>query len=345
MSDGCVCKKFSMDSLSRLPFIFVFLMVYCVSCTKSTTSTSNSNGTTIYIVGSNGKNPVLWKNGSMQILSSTGGSASQVQVYNNTIYIGGISGQSTSGLFNPGGPGGESVYWINGIQNIISLSLNPGYTSFAISGNHFYYTNRYNLYENGSVISLPGKSTGYITCVLAVGSDIYVAGSDSVGDAVYWKNQTMHVVEQGYYPTHSSGSDPSVYCLFVSGTDVYMGGINAGDSATYWKNGLAIQVFGSDAANYLANINSLFVSGGDLYFTGNLIVPANGGTNAPAYWKNGVEHVLPLNGAAYGNATSILVSGTDVYVTGQTSEGAVYWKNGVEIILSSAGTANAIYVQ
>ena len=325
-----------MDSLLRLRFVFVSLMVFCVSCTKSTNSTGNSNGNTIYIVGDNGKNPVLWKNEAMQILSPTGGSASQVQVYNNTVYIGGISGQSTSGLSNPGGPGGENVYWTNGVQNTISATLNPWRTSFAFSGNNFYYTNGFNLYENGSLISLPGKSMGYIASVFASGNNIYVAGSDSVGDAVYWKNQAMHVVEQGYYPTHSSGSDPSVFCLFVSGTDVYMGGINTGDTAVYWKNGLATPVLGITA------INSLFVSGGDLYFTGYLVV---NGANAPAYWKNGVEHDLPLNGPAYGNATSILVSGTDVYVTGQTSQGAVYWKNGVENILSSTGTANDIYIQ
>jgi hypothetical protein len=323
-----------MDYLPRLSF--VFLMVLYVSCTKSMSGTSNANGTGIYIVGSNGKNPVLWKNGAMRVLSATGGSASQVQVYNNTLYIGGISGQSTSGLINPGGPGGENVYWINGVQNNISASLNPGQVSFAFSGNNFYYTNGFRLYENGSVISLPGKPSGYLSSVFATGSDIYVAGSDSVGDAVYWKNQTMHIVEQGNYPTYSSGPGPSVSCLFVSGTDVYLGGIDAGDTAVYWKNGLATPVVGS------TGIISLFVSGGDLYFTGYLI---HSGTPAPAYWKNGVEHDLPLNGAAYGNANSILVSGTDVYVTGQTSLGAVYWKNGVEIILSSAGTANGIYVQ
>ena len=334
-----------MGPISRLPFVFVFLIVFYASCTKNTTGTSNPNGITIYIVGSNGKNPVLWKNGVMQILSPTGGSASHVHVYNNTIYIGGISGQSTSGNLNPGGPGGENVYWINGVQNIISASLNPGWPSFALSGNNFYYANGFNLYENGSVISLPGKASGYIASVFATDSDMYVAGSDSVGDAVYWKNQTMHVVAQGYYPNHISGSDPSVFCLFVSGTDVYLGGMNAGDTAVYWKNGLATPVFGSNASNYLTALNSLFVSGGDLYCTGSLTVPVNGGSNAPAYWKNGVEHDLPLNGAAYGNATSILVSGSDVYVTGQTSEGAVYWKNDKEIILSSAGSANDIYVQ
>jgi hypothetical protein len=321
-----------MDSLSRLPFVFVFLMVFYVSCTKSTNSPANSNGAGIYIVGSNGENPVLWKNGDMQILSPTGGYASQVQVYKNNIYIGGISNQTIGALSNPGGPGGESVYWINGVQKNISAVLNPGPTSLAFSGNNFYFDNGLHLYENGSIISLPGKPVGFLASVFVAGSDVYVAGADSVGDAVYWKNQMMHVVEQGFYPTYNSGGDPTVVCLFVSGTDVYMGGINAGDTAVYWKNGQETPV----PSPRIAAINSIFVSGEDLYFTSN---------SFPAYWKNGMEYDLPLNGAAYGNATSILVSGTDVYVTGETSEGAVYWKNGVEIILSSAGTANGICVQ
>ncbi len=69
----------------------------------------------------------------MQILSPTGGSVNQVQVYNNNIYIGGISNQPIDGLNNPGGPGGESVYWINGIQNIVTAALNPRRVSFAFS--------------------------------------------------------------------------------------------------------------------------------------------------------------------------------------------------------------------
>jgi hypothetical protein len=58
-----------------------------------------------------------------------------------------------------------------------------------------------------------------------------------------------------------------------------------------------------------------------------------------------VEHDLPLNGASIGNTTSIFLSGSDVYVAGSTTAGAVYWKNGVETILSSVGYANSIYVQ
>ena len=104
---------------------------------------------------------------------------------------------------------------------------------------------------------------GISASVFAAGSDIYVAGSDSVGDAVYWKNRQMHVVEQGYYPNHSSGSGSFRFCLFVSRNRcILVEVLNASDTAGYWKNGLATPVFRS------TSINSLFVSGSDLYFTG-----------------------------------------------------------------------------
>ena len=126
---------------------------------------------------------------------------------------------------------------------------------------------------------------------------------------------------------------------------MYLGGVNTGGLAAYWKNSQETDITALHPNDYFTGIHSIFVLDGDIYLTGYLVVPANGGTNAPAYWKNGVEYDLPLNGATYGSATSIFVSGTDVYLTGETSDGAVYWKNGVETILSSTGSAIGIYVQ
>jgi hypothetical protein len=39
------------------------------------------------------------------------------------------------------------------------------------------------------------------------------------------------------------------------------------------------------------------------------------------------------------------VSGSDVYVAGQTSAGAVYWKNNAQTILNAKGQANSIFFQ
>jgi hypothetical protein len=102
----------------------------------------------------------------------------------------------------------------------------------------------------------------------------------------------------------------------------------------------------SISGSVVPSVNSIFVSGNDVCASAILIVPANVGSNAPAYWKNGVEHDLSLNGAGSGYTTSIFVHGSDAYAAGWTStSGAVYWKNDVETILSSRGFASSIYVQ
>lgn len=335
-----------MNSLKYKFLLIISLLLIGNSCTKTNNSTVFNAGIVIYVAGDNGTNPVLWKNGVEEILSSTIGSASKVFLSGNDVYAAGSCEISSESFLTPAGPAGQYAYWKNGIQNNMgSPRFLEGLVSISASGNDLYYSTSYQLWENGSIITLKGRGYGYISSIITNGTDVYFAGSDSVGDAVYWKNGELNVVAQGYYPTYSSGSDPSVYCMYVSGNDIYIGGVSIDDRAVYWKNGVATYLQSSINGSYITNIHSIFVSGNDVYAIGNLVVPTNGGINAPAYWKNGVEIDLPLNGAKYGNPTYIFVSGSDVYVSGYTSDGAVYWKNGIERVLSSQGTANSIYIQ
>jgi putative NIF3 family GTP cyclohydrolase 1 type 2 len=330
-------------SCKYLPIVFSFCII--ASCTKNTNRASPHTGADIYVAGDNGTNPVLWKNGSANMLSTSIGTASQVIVSGNNVYVAGVDGESASSLLSPGGPGGQYVYWKNGIQNNISVpEFIRDLSSVSVSGGDIYYTNM-SAWKNGTKITLPGQGQGYVTSTLAAGTDIYFTGSDSTGDAVYWKNNLLHVIAQGYYPASNSGSDPSAYCIFVSGDDVYMGGIDINNTAVYWKNGVATTLHSPISGSYVTNVHSLFVAGDDVYVLGNIVVPTGGGVTIPAYWKNGVEYDLPLNGASFGSTTSIFVSGPDVYIAGEAGNAAVYWKNGVETILSSAGSANSIYVQ
>ncbi len=330
------------SSHNRTPLTFVCFIFLLASCTKNTVTTSP--GPNIYIAGNNGTNPVLWKNGNAGILSSARGSASQVILYGNDIYVAGTSGVSES--LSPGGPSGKYVYWKNGIQNDVSdFAHIIESSSIAVAKNNIYYANS-NYWQNGSMITLMGEGFGFVSSTFASGNDIYVAGSDSVGDAVIWKNGVLNVLSKGYFPTSNSGSDPFALCIYVSGNDVYVGGSSIDNTAVYWKNGVATSLQSTISGSFVSSVNSIFVSGNDVYASAILIVPANGGSNAPAYWKNGVEHDLPLNGAGSGYMTSIFVDGQDVYATGWTStSGAVYWINDVETILSSRGFASSIYVQ
>jgi sulfur transfer complex TusBCD TusB component (DsrH family) len=324
--------------------VAIVAVIACLAgCTKATTGTINGSGRVVYVAGDNGNNPVLWKNGVENTLSSTKGTADQVLVWNNAVYVSGIDGESLS--LNPGGPGGEYVYWKDGVaNNVVMAGVGPtGSGSMAVSGNGVYYVGL-RLFKNGVHVPLPGES--YVQSVTLNGADLYAAGSDTVGDAVYWKNGVLHVVAHGYYPAASSGTDPGAFCIAVSGNDVYVGGYNINNMAVYWKNGIETRLVPTLAGSFVSAVNGLFVAGNDVYATAYLIVPGNGGENAPAYWKNGVEVDLPLNGATSGYARSIFVSGSDVYAAGWTSSaGAVYWKNGVETVLSTGGSANSIFVE
>jgi hypothetical protein len=306
-----------------LPLACIFLL----SCSKS--HNAPATGPTVYIAGDNGTYPVLWKNSSPEVLSDSAGFATQVTLSGNDVYVAG--GGDVNYNADPAGTVGRYVYWKNGVQDDLSQTTVLNFPcAIAVAGNNVYFAS-YAFYQNGIPDSLPGEGlSGKVDAMLTVGNDLYIAGLDSLGDAVYWKNGVMNVVTNDF-------SSP-VYCLAVSGTDVYIGGSDALNHAAYWKNGVKTVL---QASAYATSVWYLFVDGMDVYAVGNLVV---NGANAPAYWKNGVQVNLPLNGASYGNAASIFVSGGDVYIVGYTSQGAVFWKNGVETILSPQGTARSIIV-
>lgn len=316
---------------------YLLFVIFIASCTKTPQSTNQATGPTVYVVGDNGTHPVLWKNGIADILASSDGSARQVLVSGNDVYVAGASGENDN--LSPAGSVGQYVYWKNGVSNNIGAPEFLGSpSSVAVAGNNVYYSGTA-FWENGAAVTLNGLGSGFLSAVFAAGNDIYVVGSDSVGDAVYWENGVLHVVAQGDSPD----TDPYLTCLYVSGNDVYLGGANVAGMAVYWKNGVVDTLRTAISGGYVAVTRSIFVSGNDVYAAGTVLII--GGVYAPAYWKNGVEYDLPLNGAVYGSANAIFVTGPDVYVAGGTSAGAVYWKNGVETTLSSTGSANSIYVQ
>jgi hypothetical protein len=343
-------NPFGVMAIFNVFTVITFITVFA-GCAKNsaaaTTESATRGGPVVYVAGDNGNNPVIWKNGVETVLSSSKGSANQVLVSANAVYVAGIDGESSS--ISPGGSGGENVYWKDGVQHHIAVvGAGPsGSPSIAVSGDTVYYANS-QLFKNGIPMPLPGLLSVSLQTVVLSGTDVYVAGADSVGDVVYWKNAVLHVVVQADSPSTNQGFGAGAYCMAVSGNDVYVGGYNNAYSASYWKNGVETRVASAIPGGFTSAVNSLFIVGNDVYASGWLTVPANGngGGNAPAYWKNGVEVDLPLNGADFGYARSIFVYGSDVYVTGWTSSSAaVYWKNGVETVLSSGGSANSIFVK
>jgi hypothetical protein len=324
---------------SYLPAAITCLLFAACAKTSQEPVLTGPAGTHVYIAGNNGTNPILWTDGSEQMLSQSKGSANQVVKSGVDIYVAGYCG-GYGAVINPGGPAGVFAYWKNGQQTTVGdtvlLLMQP---SIAIAGGSLYFSNG-PLWDNGVSGTLPEQGLyGQIREVFASGKDIYAVGSDSEENVVYWKNGDLNVVEKG----NRTISYPVADCIYVSGGDVYVGGFDAAGRPAYWKNGVVTELQPSDPGTLVSQAISIFVLGNDVYVVGNYYSPTT--YLQPAYFKNGVQQTLALNGAKFGSASDIYVSDSTVYVVGSTADGAVCWKNGVETVLSPVGSANSIIVQ
>lgn len=167
-------------------------------------------------------------------------------------------------------------------------------------------------------LTLPTGNRAAAYYLAISGTDVYIAGADlnATPKMTYWKNQTWLF----------SGDNNSVAEGFaVSGSDIHVGGYETTPSfrAAYWKNGVKTLY----AGGFLTYSYDLFLNGTDVYLAG-YIANAIGDIQI-GYWKNGTfVSLTPFSTS--GDVYSIIVKGTDVYVTGQNEAGAWgYWKNGV----------------
>jgi len=208
------------------------------------------------------------------------------------------------------------------------------------------------LWKNGLPQRL-SKKESHVFDLYVSGDDVYIVGYEN-DQAMLWKNGVSQRI---------GGKGSYAYSIYVSGNDVYVAGCDGRDSrATLWKNGVAQPL--SDQHSYAT---SVFVSGNDVYVVGTLEVASReyfDGTESigrAVLWKNGVHQ--PLSDQ-HSHATSVFVSGKNVYVTGYIGEDiervvesggddageakhwATLWKNGVPNRLSEddESIARSIFV-
>jgi hypothetical protein len=169
-----------------------------------------------------------------------------------------------------------------------------------------------------SVVGYEGDSYGI---AVTAGKDVYVVG-DSILTGIEWKNGISNDL---------SGNPSQANCITISqNNDVYVGGSDEASSneAVYWKNGVETIL---STSNELTSVNSILVSGNDIYAVGYI-------GDSAAYWKNGIKQILQKD---YSTASSIALSGSDVYIAGTHNDNPVYWKNGIETVLSNQTTSSA----
>jgi hypothetical protein len=169
-------------------------------------------------------------------------------------------------------------------------------------------------------------------------SNMYIVGnipSPGWGNAVLWNNGTTT------YLADTSLGPSDARTVFLAGNDVYIGGstfnnIDTAYIATYWKNGIAKQL--SSPLKH-ANISSMYVDGSDVYTAGNAWDYT--GHKCALFWKNDSFTILDSISPTHNPngqvpfASSIFISGNDIYVAGQNDIGGCYWKNGTATNLNT----------
>jgi len=194
-----------------------------------------------------------------------------------------------------------------------------------------------------------------IISIITQDSDTYITG----GAGGYWKNDTFVAV------TGASSID----YLALSGSHVFSLGFDNSSNLAYWDNNNetsientlphesgSLLIKGIAAADLNANTNVYISSSADFAFAPGYVDTLSG--NYGLVWKNGNLQVLRAQGALGALIkTGVVISGTDVYVAGQTpidsaySYGGGYWKNGVWNSInrffapsSIAGSGSNIYI-
>ncbi len=178
-------------------------------------------------------------------------------------------------------------------------------------------------------------------------SGVYIVGDIEP----YNPGQPMPILWKDGVPTDlSNGKGGNATSIFIYGNDVYVGG-TLSDSISYtpviWKNGTPLIQQLLNPSD-VGSVMDVCVQDVNTYACGSIYTPGKGSYYA-VYWVN--EAIKPLPSGP-GNATSIAISGNDVYVGGYLTDTLsslnsfpVIWKNGNIIFTDTAhGQINSIYI-
>ncbi|MHB8206234.1 hypothetical protein [Mucilaginibacter sp.] len=307
----------------------LFCMIFIVTsiiygCKKDGAKTATTD---IYVAGTANNKATLWKNGVATQLAGLNSTAIKIAVNGNDLYVSG-SVSDTGYTYNS-----YCAYWKNGV--ITKLNEGSGY-GVAVNGHDVYVTG-YIINNSGQSIAACWKNgalstfgQGYVYGITISGNDVYMAGvttgPNGAAIATYWKNNIPVTFGYGI-----------AVDIAVQGSDIYVAG-SYNDTSGYWKNNVFVPVSG-----FLAGLNSISVSGNNVYLTGSELVS---GIQYATYWKNGIATVLTNGFAIY----QIAFSGNDIYLVGYSWTGAeslhgdLLWKNNTLTTLAS-GSGGAYYAQ
>jgi hypothetical protein len=241
--------------------------------------------------------------------------------------------------------GGDSVFITTGVAAIlptVTTTTMSSITSTTAAGGG-------NVTSDGGA-AVTARGVCWSTTANPVATGIHT--TDGSGTGAFTSALTNLIAGTTYhvraYATNSVATAYGGDSVFTTAHDIYVGGyqhIGSGtvEVATIWKNGIATTL---TSGVYDAYVTAIFVSGQDVYAVGTetQIGPA-GLTPYAMLWKNGIPTRLS---GKWSGASSVYVSGSDVYVGGAEDSYAAFWKNGVVTVLSSGaadyGSISGVFV-
>lgn len=173
-----------------------------------------------------------WKNG--EAFSITDGTKDaegmSIVVLGDDVYVSGYE-TATSG----------TKIWKNGARISIENITGPIVNALCASGNDLYATGTKTA-GNSDIWYWKNETGVQLTEALATraitvsGSTVYVAGQNTSFQAVYWKNESIVVLDESETPGGSEAKS-----IFVSGENVYAVG-KKGLDIVYWKNSVLVKI-------------------------------------------------------------------------------------------------------
>lgn len=258
---------------------------------SATLSWGTRGGSDIYISGSSSPGSdaamqaVYWKNGSFTALpsldASQNSSSYQILVEGSDVYVSGNS-QASGGITVAG-------YWKNGtFQSLLTddTSQSAEARGIAVSGSSVYVAGQYLVNDSGTNVYKPGywkdgtwtlldyTSGGRVSAqvggIIVKGSDVYVAGSGSLGSSRvvgYWKNGSW--VKLADFTPQFASEWPDDAGIFAIDDDIYITSDFQTSAGTggYYKNDVYISLppfrSGKDCrVKSIAKVGSAVVAGG-----------------------------------------------------------------------------------
>ena len=233
----------------------------------------------------------IWKNGTAQNLTNgtQHASARSIFVFEGDVYAAGFENNGTNHIAKIWKNGNvqilsdgsknaeaESIYISNGDVYVVGIEYD-----YSVDGNNV--NSFIKLWKNGVAQNITnGVNSVNAKSVFVHNNDVYVAGNEYNGTkyiAKLWKNGNAQNLTTGTNHAYAES-------VFVTNGDVYVAGYD-GTQPKLWINGV------EETLNYDGNldggsVNSVYVSGSDVYAAGHL-TESNGSEtcNYAALWKNG----------------------------------------------------------